>query len=479
MTGNQSLAFTPGYELAERIRAKEVSPVEIVDYLLQRIRALDPQLKAFLTVSEEQARAAAKEAEEAVMRGDDLPPLHGVPIAIKDMEFTKGIRTTGASLLYDEFVPDEDAVVVERLKQAGAIVLGKSSACEFALGGGLSYNRLLNDDSHNPWDLSRSGGASSGGSGVAVAAGLVPLATGSDAGGSTRIPASWTGTFGVKETQGLVPTVRGHCVMPLFLAIGPLTRTVRDAALMIQAMAGYHPEDSFSLRDKPPDLLSALDGDVKGLRVAWTPELFDTKTDPEVWAVAEAAARVFESLGCQVEEAKPVIDDPYGPFSTILIADSVAGHLQDLDQRGEDFTNYLRSVLEDGRKITGPQYAEALWAHQRIRMQMAEFFQQYDLWLTPTMAMKPYNIQEQWRAAYEGPLAIQSLYELLTFCFIANLSGGPSASIPCGFTSDGLPVGLQITGDVGADVKVLRASAAFERAQPWIHHVPPIAEAIP
>ena len=473
------MAFAPGYELAEKIKTKDLSPVELVDYLLQRIKALDPQLKAFLTVPEEQVRAAAREAEEAVMRGGDLPPLHGVPVAIKDMEFTKGIRTTGASLLYDEFVPDEDAVVVERLKRAGAIVLGKSSACEFALGGGLSYNRLLNDDSHNPWDLRRSGGASSGGSGVAIAAGLVPLATGSDAGGSTRIPASWNGTFGVKQTQGLVPTVRGHCTMPLLLAIGPLTRTVRDAALMIQAMAGYHPEDSFSLRDKPADFLSTLDGDVKGLRVAWTPEMFDTKTDPEVRAVAEASARVFESLGCIVEEVKPVIDDPYGPFSTIIVADSVAGHLEDLDQRGEDFTNFLRAVLEDGRKITGTQYAEALWAQQRIRVQMADFFQKYDLWLTPTMSMKPYIIEEQWRAAYEGPLEIQSLYELLTFCVVANLSGGPSASIPCGFTPDGLPVGLQITGDVGDDVKVLRASAAFERAQPWIHHIPPITEGIP
>ena len=478
MVEQQSLAFTPGYELARRIKAKELSPVEIVDYLLQRIKTLDPLLKAFLTVPEEQARAAAREAEEAVMRGGDLPPLHGVPIAIKDMEFTKGIRTTGASLLYDEFVPDEDAVVVERLKQAGAIVIGKSSACEFAFGGGLSYNRLLDDDSHNPWDLRRSGGASSGGSGAAVAAGLVPLATGSDAGGSTRIPASWNGTFGVKSTQGLVPTVRGHCFMPLFLTIGPLTRSVRDAALMLQAMAGYHPEDSFSLRGKPPDLLAALDGDVKGLRVAWTPEMFDTKTDPEVWAVAEAGARVFESLGCTVEEAKPVLDDPYGLFSTILVADSLAGHLEDLDQRGEDFTKYLRTVLEEGKNITGAQYAEAIWAHQRFRMQMADFFQSYDLWLTPTMAMKPYNIQEQWDRAYAGPPDVQSLYDVITFCFVANISGGPSASIPCGFTPDGLPVGLQITGDVGEDVKVLRVSAAFEQARPWVQHIPPVAEGI-
>ena len=479
MAEQQSLAFTPGHELARRIKAKELSPVELVDYLLQRIKTLDPLLKSFLTVPEEQARASAREAEEAVMRGGDLPPLHGVPIAIKDMEFTKGIRTTGASLLYDEFVPDEDAVVVERLKRAGAIVLGKTSACEFAFGGGLSYNRLLDDDSHNPWDLRRTGGASSGGSGTAVAAGLVPLATGSDAGGSTRIPASWNGTFGVKQTQGLVPTVRGHCFMPLFLAIGPLTRSVRDAAIMIQSMAGYHPEDAFSLRGKPPDFLSALDGDVKGLRVAWTPEMFDTKTDPEVWAVAESAARVFESLGCTVEEAKPIIDDPYGMFSTILVADSVAGHLEDLDQRGEDFTKYLRTVLEEGKNITGAEYAEAIWAHQRFRMQMTDFFQKYDLWLTPTMAMKPYLIQEQWQRAYEGPPDVQSLYECITFCFVANLSGGPSASIPCGFTPDGLPVGLQITGDVGEDVKVLRASAAFEQARPWVQHIPPAAEGIP
>ena len=479
MVANQSLAFAPAYELAQKIKAKELSPVELVDYLLQRIRTLDPQLKAFLTVAEEEAKAAAREAEAAVMRGGELPPLHGVPIAIKDMEFTKGIRTTGASLLYDEFVPDEDAVVVERLKQAGTIVLAKSSACEFAFGGGLSYNRLLDDDSHNPWALNRSGGASSGGSGVAVAAGLVPLATGSDAGGSTRIPASWNGTYGVKQTTGLVPTVRGHCIAPMHLAIGPLTRTVRDAALMLQAMAGYHPEDSFSLRGKPPDFLSAFDGDVKGLTVAWTPELFGTKTDPDVRAVAEAGAKVFESLGCKVEEAKPDLEDLYGPWGTILIADSVACHREDIAERADEFTNILRAVLEEGKNITGAQYADALWAHQRIKMQLGDFFQKYDLWLTPTTPMKPYVIQDQWRAAYEGPLSADSLNDLITFCFVANVSGGPSASVPCGFTPDGLPVGLQITGDFGDDVRVLRASAAFEGAQPWIQHTPPAAEGVP
>ena len=479
MADQQSLAFAPAYELARKIRAKELSPVELVDYLLQRIRALNPQLKAFLTVAEEEAKAAAREAEAAVMQGGELPPLHGVPMAIKDMEFTKGIRTTGASLLYDEFVPDEDAVVVERLKQAGGIVLAKSSACEFAFGGGLSYNRLLNDDSHNPWALERSGGASSGGSGVAIAAGLVPLATGSDGGGSTRIPASWNGTYGVKQTTGLVPTVRGHCTAPMHLAIGPLTRTVRDSALMLQAMSGYHPEDAFSLRGTPPDYLSALEGGVDGLTMAWTPELFGNRTDPEVRAAAEAGVKVFESLGCKVEEATPELEDLYGPWATIFIADSVACHLEDIDQRGEYFTNILRAVLEEGKNITGAQYAEAFWAHQRIRKQLGEFFQKYDLWLTPTTPMKPYVIQDQWRAAYEGPLSADALNELVTFTFVANVSGGPSASIPCGFTPDGLPVGLQITGDFGDDAKVFRASAAFESAQPWTQHIPPAVQGVP
>lgn len=475
---DKSLAFTPAYELARMIKAKELSPIELVDYFLQRISSLNPTLNAFITVAEDHARAAAREAEQAVMRGGELPSLHGVPVAIKDTEFTKGIRTTGGSLVYRDFVPDEDGVTAERLGRAGAITLGKANTPEFALAG-YAYNRILDDDTHNPWDLRRTSGGSSGGSGAAVAAGLAPIAQGSDAGGSTRIPASWCGIFGLKQTQGLVPTYGSLAQMPLVLQIGPMTHTVRDAAIMLQALAGFDHRDPYSIREKPDDFVAALEGDIKGLNVAWSPAWNNpdygfAKVDPEILTISESAARVFESLGCNVEEETPTFEDPHYNFDDVMLnAEAYAFHKGDLEERGDELVGFIREFIELGEKVTGHAYAEALWQMQRIRMQFADFFERYDLLLTPTMAMKPYLIKD----IMSGD--VHPLYDLQSFTFIANIYGGPSATVPCGFTPDGLPVGLQINGRIGDDATVLRASAAFEQAQPWIHHIPPIAEGIP
>ena len=474
---DKSLAFTPAYELARLIKAKELSPVELVDYFLERISVFNPTLKAYLTVVEDHARSAAKEAEQSVLRGGELPSLHGVPVAIKDTEFTKGIRTTGGSLVYRDFVPEEDGVTAERLGRAGAILLGKANTPEFALAG-YAYNRLLDDDTHNPWDLDRTCGGSSGGSGAAVAAGLAPIAQGSDAGGSTRIPASWCGIFGLKQTQGLVPTFGSLAQMPLVLQIGPMTRTVRDAAIMLQALAGFDPRDPYSLRGEPDDFVAALESDLKGLRVAWSPAWNNpdygfAKVDPEILTVSQSAARVFESLGCQVDEATPAFEDPHYNFDDVMLnAEAYAFHKRDLEERGDELVGFIREFIELGEKVTAHAYAQGLWQMQRIRMQLADFFDRFDLLLTPTMAMKPYRIKD----IMNGD--VHPLYDLQSFTFIANIYGGPSATVPCGFTEDGLPVGLQINGRIGDDATVLRASAAFEQARPWIQNIPPAAQGI-
>ena len=474
---NKSWAFTPAYELARMIKAKEVSPVELVDYFLTRIDALNPSLNAYITVAYDHARAAAKKAEQQIMGGGELPPLHGVPVAIKDTEYTKGIRTTGGSLAYRDFVPDEDGVTAERMGRAGAITLGKANTPEFALMG-YAYNRILDDDSHNPWDLRRTCGGSSGGSGAAVAAGLAPIAQGSDAGGSTRIPASFCGIYGVKQTQGLVPTYGTLAEMPLVLQIGPMTHTVRDAAIMLQALAGFDRRDPYSIRRPPPDFVAALEGGVKGLKVAFSPAWNNpdygfAKVDPEILSVTRAAAGVFESLGCNVEEATPTFEDPHYNFDDVMLnAESYSFHKKDLEERGDELFPTIRQFIELGASVSGAAYAEALFQMQRIRMQIDDFFERYDLLLTPTMAMKPYLIKD----IMDGN--VQPLYDLQSFTFICNITGGASATIPCGFTPDGLPVGLQINGRVGDDETVLRASAAFEEAQPWIQHIPPIAQGI-
>ena len=478
MVEKQSLAFKPAYELARMIKAKQVSPVEVVDYFLQRTSSLNPKLKAFITVAEDHARAAARKAEEAVMRGGDLPPLHGVPLAIKDTEDTKGILSTGGSLVYRDRIPDEDGVVAERLGRTGAITLGKSNTPEFALAV-YAYNRIMDDDTHNPWDLERTCGGSSGGSGAAVAAGLVPIAQGSDGGGSTRIPASFCGIYGFKATQGVVPTYGGLAAMPLFLCIGPMTLTVRDAAIMLQALAGFDSRDSYSLRGEPTEFVAALEGDIKGLKVAWSPAWCNpdygfAKVDSDVLAVAQSASKVFEALGCNVEEATPQLDDPHHAFDDVMLnADSYAFHKWEMDERADELVEFNRKYIETGIGITGHAYAEAYWQIMRIRDQVADFFDRYDLLITPTMAMKPQLITDI--AAGN----VHPLYDGQSFTFIANIYGGPAASVPCGFTPEGLPVGLQINGRFGDDATVWRASAAFEKAQPWIQHIPPAVHGIP
>jgi aspartyl-tRNA(Asn)/glutamyl-tRNA(Gln) amidotransferase subunit A len=472
MTG---VTFAPAWELAAQVRAGTLSPVELVDHFLGRIERLNPKLKAFITVAADHARAAARRAETDIARGRDVPPLCGIPLAVKDTLFTKGIRTTGGSLIYEEFVPDHDAIVVERLVHAGAIVIGKTTTPEFAMGAGLSYNRILDDDCHNPWDLERSASASSAGSAVAVAAGLAPLAIGSDAGGSIRLPAAWCGVYGLKPTKGRVPAFGDFESFPLFGVIGPLTRTVRDAALLLQLMSGYDRRDVFALREGPLDLSAALDAPLGPLRVAWSPDLGQPHVDPALTNVAHAAAMIFESLGCHVEEIAPAVGDLREAWLPIAGAELFAGHIEDLAHHAPLLTPVLRTILEEGSRVSGAEYAKALWNVHRIRAEMERVFSEYDILLTPTTPVGPVRISEI-LSNYSWPG--DRLTGVVRFTSLANITGGPSASVPCGFTPDGLPVGLQLTGRWGEDAKLLRVSAALEQTLPWRDRVPTaVAEA--
>lgn len=471
MTGD-ALTFAPAWKLAEDVRSKKVSPVELVDHFLKRIDRLNPTLQAFITVAGEHARAAARRAETEVMQKKQLPPLHGVPLAVKDTLFSKGLRTTGASLIYEDFVPDHDAIVVERLTRAGAIVVGKTSTPEFAMGAGLSYNLVTDDDCHNPWDVERSASASSGGSAVAVAAGLAPMAVGSDAGGSIRLPAAWCGVYGLKPTKGRVPASGDFESMPLFGVVGPLTRTVRDAAVMLQAMSGYDRRDVFAMREGSVDCLEIIETPLPRLRMAWSPDLGYPQVDPELRAVAQSAAFALEDLGCHVEMASPDVGRLREVWLPIAEADLYAGHQEVLRRYPHRLTPVLKTILEEGGRVTGAQYATALWATYRIRAEMTQFFDTYDLLLTPSTPIGPPKIREI-LSDYRWPG--ESLGGVLTFTPLANITGGPSASVPCGFTSGGLPVGLLMTGRWGEDATVLHASAAFERLQPWADKIPPAA----
>ena len=468
---NNELVFASASELAELIRERELSPLELVEGLLCRIKQLNPELSAYLTVAEEESRSTAAKAEEAITRREALSHLQGIPVSIKDLHFTKGLRTTGGSLIFRDFTPREDCIAVERLRRAGAIILGKTNTPEFGLSA-TTENRL-GDHCRNPWDLTRTSGGSSGGAAAAVAAGLGPLALGSDVGGSIRIPAGFCGVFGFKPSFGRVPLYRGFTRTPLFAHIGPITRTVLDAAFMLEVMSGFDPRDPNSLRDKPPDFTSALKGGLPRLSLAWSPNLGYAQVDPEVRQIVEACLRIFESLGFEIEEATPEIEPPFPIFDTITLADLYAAFGYLLEDHADELMPYVKSILEHGRDIPGHRYSEALRRLERFRLHMATFFDKYDLLATPTNAVPAFPVGK--RPKVIDGKEVNTIYGPFPFTLPFNLTGQPAASIPCGFSREGLPIGLQIATRFGEDALLLRVAAAFERAKPWKDFVPPVA----
>jgi aspartyl-tRNA(Asn)/glutamyl-tRNA(Gln) amidotransferase subunit A len=470
--------YTPAWRLAELVRDREVSPTELATHFLKRIRELDPQLNSFITVSEEQAMEAAREAEAAVASGADLGPLHGVPIAIKDLNATKGIRTTQGTLLRQDHVPEHDDIPVGRIRSAGAVILGKTNTPEFGWKG--TTENLLTGPCRNPWDPSRTSGGSSGGSTVAIAAGFAPLASGSDAGGSIRIPASFCGVYGVKPTFGRVPTAyNGPGGWRSLSQNGPIAGNVRDAALLLQVLSGPHPQDPLALPEHLPSFISALaEPTVRELRIAWSPQLDGRPVDPEVRRTATNAALAFEDLGATVEEAHPPIDSELlvQVFTTLMLTDLAVSLGPVLEAgMGKLLPPTLVEWTQQAAAWPATRYAAHLRELEWHRHRMEEFFQIYDLLLTPTMAVAAFPIEE-FPERIDGQEVLPQ-WGFSPFVYPFNLSGQPAASVPCGFTTAGLPVGLQIVGRRGAELDVLRASAAFEASHPWSGRRPNLATA--
>jgi Asp-tRNA(Asn)/Glu-tRNA(Gln) amidotransferase A subunit family amidase len=487
--GRDSLAFASAVELARLIKEKELSPVELVDLFLKRIEGLNPKLNAYLTVTGEEAREAAQKAEKASQQGEQLPPLFGVPVSIKDTFATRGIRTTRGSLVYANSIPDTDAISVERLLKAGAIILGKTNTPEIGLSPTTENN--LGEDCCNPWNTDRVTGGSSGGAAVAVAAGMAPLSIGGDSGGSIRIPASFCGVYGIKPTNRLVSSLFSG--MPLFGCQGPITRTVADAALMLNAIAGPDPRDPYCLSEQPPDYVKALESknEIGRLKVAWSLDLGYAAVDPEVASVTEAAARSFEAFGCSVEEASPDIWDAF-PTSWVPIAwaDEYASYAELIENQelSSILTSYARRFLEAGKRVTGVEYGKAIRELLRFRKKMEDFFNKYDLLLTPTLATTAFPRHQRAKGvdikeinphlfypSEIGGKRVHPHYGFHNHTPAFNMTGQPAATVPCGFSSDGLPIGLQIVGRCKEDATVLQASAAFEEAHPWADKRPPVS----
>jgi aspartyl-tRNA(Asn)/glutamyl-tRNA(Gln) amidotransferase subunit A len=463
-------------ELVARISAKDLSPVEVIDAVLERMDRLNPVLHAFCEPTHDLARATAAEVTERIARGERVGPLAGVPIGIKDLIFTKGIRTAMGSPIYRDFVPDEDDVVVERVKAADAVILGKTTTFEFGYGG-VGHNPV-SPAARNPWNTAMTSGGSSAGSGAAVAAGIGPLSLGTDGGGSVRNPASHCGIYGLKPSMGRVPMYPGArderypggSTWETLGHIGPLTRTVADAALLMSVVAGPDPRDRLSRPAGDVDWLTAPEGGISGLRIAFSPDWGYMAVDPAVREVTARAAAVFErDLGCTVEQAHPGWENPFDAFWALVMDDTdLAGLRALLDKYGAEMSPNVVETLS--KPWTAEDLTSARTVRKAVNNKMLRLMADYDLLITPTLAVPPFPLY------MEGPEIIDDRMvpptAWLGFCFPINMTGQPAANVPAGFTADGLPVGLQIVGRHLADADVLRASAAFESAAPWAAHWP-------
>jgi aspartyl-tRNA(Asn)/glutamyl-tRNA(Gln) amidotransferase subunit A len=468
---NDDLCWMSAAALAAAIKRKKLSPVEVTRAVLDRIERVNPRLNAYVTVTADQALRDARAAERAVgKKGARLGPLHGVPFSTKDLVITKGVRTTFGTRLYADNVPTEDAPMVARMKAAGGIQLGKTNTPTFGWIG--ATHNLVFGITRNPWNTDRTPGGSSGGASAAVAAGLGPIAIGTDGGGSIRIPASFTGIFGHKASYGRIPVYPPSGAWSLS-HIGPMTRTVEDAALMMNACAGPDERDQYSLPGDGTDYVKALKGSLKGLRVGWSPDLgFARVVDPEVESVCAKAARRFRELGTKVDEARLAWPSPKAAWEAVFCG-GIATRMAPYLDRPQDIDPGLLPIIQDAVKWPASRYVQAWFDRLNWYDHVRRYFDTHDLLLTPTIATPPFKV------GLDNPPEIAGrpveAYDWIPFTYPFNLTGNPAASVPCGFTKDGLPIGLQIVGRRFDDVTVLRAAAGYEKLAPWAGAKPPIA----
>ncbi|HKZ07543.1 MAG TPA: amidase [Methylomirabilota bacterium] len=468
---NDELCWMSAAALAAAIRRKKVSPVEVVRAVLERIDRLNPHLNAYVTLTPEQALRDARAAERALgKRGATVGPLHGVPFSTKDLVITKGVRTTFGTRFYADNVPTEDAPMVARMKAAGAIQLGKTNTPTFGWIG--ATHNLLFGVTRNPWNIDRTPGGSSGGASAAVAAGLGPIAIGTDGGGSIRIPASCAGIFGHKASYGRIPVYPPSGAWSLS-HIGPMTRTVEDAALTMNACAGPDERDQYSLPAAGVDYVKALRGSLKGLRIGWSPDLgFARVVDPEVEAACAKAARRFRELGAKVDEVRLGWPSPKAAWEAVFCG-GIATRMAPYLDRPQDIDPGLLPLVQDAVKWPATRYVQAWFDRLTWYEHVRRYFDGHDLLLTPTIATPPFKV------GLDNPPDIAGrpveAYDWIPFTYPFNLTGNPAASVPCGFTKDGLPIGLQLVGRRFDDATVLRAAAGYERIAPWADKKPPLA----
>ena len=468
-SGAPDLCTRTAIDLAVLLASGEISAVEVLDTHLDWIDQRNPELNAICTLDRDRARADAQ-AADGLRRSDPdaaaAKPLLGLPTAIKDLVPTKGIRTTFGSPIFKDQVPDADALIVERIREAGAIVIGKTNTPEFGAGS-QTFNPVFGK-TRNPWDPSRTCGGSSGGAASALASGMLPIADGSDLGGSLRNPASFCGVVGFRPTPGRVPRVPQEQGWDDLAVLGPMGRTVADAALLFSVIAGPDVRDPISIGfpdgQSPPRPFHPVEpADLRGLRLAWTPDLGRYPVEREVVAVCEAALPAIRDLGAEIEEAAPDLSGADGIFRTLrahLFADKLGPLLS--AHRGQMKDTVIEEI-ERGTALTGPDIATAQAERTLLHCRVASFFERYDALLLPTVQVLPFDVEKPYPTEIEGqPLATYT--DWMASCYSITVTGCPAISVPCGIGPSGLPVGLQIVTPRGSDRRTLAIAAAFEEA---------------
>jgi amidase len=467
-----STCFTSTVEMARLIRTRKLSAREALAEHLKQIDRVNPKVNAIVTLVPEMAQAAAAKADEMQARKEKLGPLHGLPVAHKDLMETRGIRTTFGSPLYQDYIPAEDDLIVERVKNAGAITIGKTNTPEFGAGS-QTFNKVFGP-THNPYDLSKTCGGSSGGAAVALACGLVPVATGSDTGGSLRNPAAFCNVVGFRPSPGRVPNPKAAFAWSTLSTSGCLGRSVADLAFVLSTIAGPDPRAPLSINEPGELFARPLNRSFKGVRVAWFKDLGGVPFDSRVRAVVDGHRSTFESLGCIVEQAEPDFAPAEIAFRMLRAWNSASTYGARLHEHPDAFKDTLKGEIEEGLRLTSMDLARAETAHGQLWRRFQAFLEKYDYFVLPTTQLPPFDVNTPYPTAIAG-VKFDSYIDWMKSCWYISATGNPAASVPGGFTPEGLPVGVQIVGRYQQDFSVLQMAHAFEEATGFGRKRPAVA----
>ena len=466
------LCFQPAHELVRKIKARELSALEVMDAHLAQIGRVNPSVNAIVTLLPERARAGAAAIDAALDRGEDPGVLAGLPVAHKDLLLTRGIRTTFGSPIYRDFVPDQDSIVVERLRQAGAITIGKTNTPEFGAGS-QTFNPVFGA-TRNPHDLGRTCGGSSGGAAAALASGMLPIADGTDLGGSLRNPASFCNVSGLRPSSGRVPSWPGTSAWFSLGVAGPMARTVQDLALMMRAIAGPDARAPLSLAESAEVFGRPLDRDFRGVRVAWSRNFGGLPMEPAVSRILEGQRGVFAALGCVVEDAEPDLRDADEIFRVLRAWYFELTYGALLKTHRAQMKDTVIWNIEEGARLTGPQIGAAEVKRTQLFHRVREFMEKYDFLVGPVTQVLPFDVGQPYVTEING-VRLDTYFDWMRSCCLISATGLPAASVPCGFDPQGLPAGLQVIGRNRDDFGVLQLAHAFEGATGFWKTRPPVA----